>query len=150
MKTLEDKARRLVESLQTILDDLHGMEKKTAAAHAELSWQELRALHAVGRGECCPMRRLADTICLSLSSATGIIDRLVSKKLVRRDRAAGDRRVVEVALTDAGRALNERAIGGAAGYARGLLDTLASREQDELLALLSKVAERIEEKRREG
>ncbi|MDE2490100.1 MAG: MarR family transcriptional regulator [Elusimicrobia bacterium] len=148
MKTLEDKARRLVDSLQTILEEVHGIEKKNAAAHAELSWQELRALHAVGRGECCPMRRLADAVCLSLSSATGLIDRLVAKKLVKRDRAADDRRVVEVALTDEGRALNERTIGGAAAYARGLLENLDGREQEELLGLLDKIARGIDEKRR--
>jgi DNA-binding MarR family transcriptional regulator len=147
MKPSEDKARRLVDSLQTILEEVHGMEKKNAAAHAELSWQEMRALHAVGRGECCPMRRLADSICLSLSSATGIIDRLVSKKLVKRDRAAEDRRVVQVALTDEGRALNERTIGGAAAFARGLLETLDGGEQEELLALLDKMARAIEAKR---
>ncbi len=148
MKTSEDKARRLADELQVILEEVHGMEKKSIATREELSWQEMRALRAVGRKQCCPMTRLADCICLSVSSATGIIDRLVSKKLVRRDRAAVDRRVVQVALTDEGKAINEEAAGGAAAFAKGLLEGLDANEQDQFLGLLDKVARGIEEKRR--
>ena len=150
MKPSEDKARRLADELQVILEEVHGMEKKSAAAREELSWQEMRALRAVGRKECCPMTRLADCICLSVSSATGIIDRLVSKKLVRRDRAPEDRRVVQVALTDEGKALNEEAAGGAAAFARGLLEGLDAKEQDQFLELLGKVARKIEDGRAAG
>lgn len=94
------------------------------------------------------MSGLADAICLSLSSATGLIDRLVGKKLVKRDRSSEDRRVVQVELTDQGRALNEEAMEGPVEFARGLLKGLNAEEQDSLLALFRKISERIRREKR--
>jgi DNA-binding MarR family transcriptional regulator len=50
-----------------------------------------------------PMSRVADLLDASLSSATGIIDRMEERGLVERARAADDRRVVLVHLADGGR-----------------------------------------------
>lgn len=89
------------------------------------------------------MSGLADMICLSLSSATGLIDRLVSKKLVKRDRSSEDRRVVQVELTEQGRELNEEAMAGPVEFARGMLKGLNVEEQDALVSLFGKISERI-------
>ena len=140
---LEEKARRLVDHLQTVMEEAEAVDKKSSAAREKLSWQEVRVLRAVGRQDCCPMSGLADAICLSLSSATGLIDRLVSKKLVKRDRSSEDRRVVQVELTEHGKALNEEAMAGPVEFSRGLLKGLNGEEQDALIGLFRKISERI-------
>ena len=141
---LEEKARRLVDHLQTVMEEAESADKKNSAVREKLSWQEIRVLRAVGRQDCCPMSGLADAICLSLSSATGLIDRLVGKKLVKRDRSSEDRRVVQVELTDEGRVLNEEAMAGPVEFSRGLLKGLNTAEQDALLGLFGKISERIQ------
>ena len=140
---LEDRARRLTDHLQTVMEEAESVDKKSTAAREKLTWQEVRVLRAVGRQECCPMSGLADMICLSLSSATGLIDRLVSKKLVKRDRSSEDRRVVQVELTEQGRELNEEAMAGPVEFARGMLKGLNAEEQDALVTLFGKISERI-------
>ncbi len=145
---LEDRARRLVDHLQTVMEEAEAVDKKASAAREKLSWQEVRVLRAVGRQDCCPMSGLADAICLSLSSATGLIDRLVSKKLVKRDRSSEDRRVVQVELTEQGRVLNEEAMAGPVEFARGLLKGLNAEEQDALIGLFRKIADRIKDEKR--
>lgn len=147
---IEEKARRLAIPLQAVMEEAQAVDKRRAAAREDLSWQEIRALRAVGREDCCPMRRLADAICLSLSSATGLIDRLVEKKLVRRDRSSEDRRVVQVELTEQGRALAEKTMEGPVEVARGLLEPLTAEEQDTLLALMRKISERVESEKKAG
>jgi len=52
-----------------------------------------------------PMRVLAESLDVSQASATGIVDRMEQRGLVTRQRDGEDRRVVKVALTDAGRAM---------------------------------------------
>jgi DNA-binding MarR family transcriptional regulator len=52
-----------------------------------------------------PMGRLAEILDASMSSATGIIDRMEERGLVERVRVPGDRRVVLVRPTEAGEAL---------------------------------------------
>ncbi len=50
-----------------------------------------------------PMSRMADLLDVSLSNATGIVDRLEERGLVERVRVPDDRRVVLVRTTDLGR-----------------------------------------------
>lgn len=141
--SLEDRARKLTDHLHAVMEEAEAVDKKDTAVREKLSWQEVRVLRAIGRQDCCPMSALADRICLSLSSATGLIDRLVGKKLVKRDRAAEDRRVVQVELTDSGRALHEEAMRGPVGFSRELLKGLNAEEQEALVSLMRKAADRI-------
>jgi len=140
---IEDRARRLTDHLQTVMDEAESVDKKNSSVREKLTWQEVRVIRAAGRQECCTMSGLADAICLSLSSATGLIDRLVGKKLIKRDRSSEDRRVVQVVLTDEGKALHEETMAGPVGFAREVLRGLTTAEQDDLLALFAKISERI-------
>lgn len=142
MKSSEEKARKLVGPLQTVLEKAQALEKESAGS--DLKPQELRVLRAVGKRECPIMSAIADTICLSLSSVTGLIDRLVEKKLVKRDRSGDDRRTVQVELTDEGREAHQTALKAPLELARGLLAGLDSREQETLLELMDKAARRLE------
>lgn len=139
----DDKARRLVDQLQTVMEGAEGAVAKNAAALETLSSQEIRVLRTVGRHEHCIMSKIAEGIRLSLSSVTGLIDRLVEKRLVCRDRSAEDRRVVNVELTSEGKELHGSVIESQVRYASGLLKTLTAAEQDELLSLFGKLADRI-------
>lgn len=145
---LEERARRLTDHLQTVMEEAESVDKKNSSIREKLSWQEIRVLRAAGRQECCTMSGLADAICLSLSSATGLIDRLVGKKLIKRDRSSEDRRVVQVELTEQGKALNEEAMAGPVEFSRGLLKGLNAEEQESLLSLFRKISERIETEKR--
>jgi len=147
---LEERARRLTDHLQTVMDEAENADKKNSAVREKLSWQEIRVLRAAGRQECCTMSGLADAICLSLSSATGLIDRLVGKKLIKRDRSSEDRRVVQVELTEQGRELHEETMEGPVEFARGLLKGLNVEEQDSLVSLFGKISERIKSEKQTG
>lgn len=145
-----DKARLLVEHLQTVMEGAEGAVAKNASVCEALSSQEIRVLRTVGRSEYCIMSGIAERIRLSLSSVTGLIDRLVEKKLVCRSRSSEDRRVVQVELTDEGRELHQSALESQVKFASGLLKSLSAEEQDALLALFNKISERIKaEKERE-
>ena len=63
----------------------------------------LRQLSSAPTGRRC-MRDLAESTLITRSSCTRVVDRLLAAGLVRRAADVGDRRVVQVALTPAGRA----------------------------------------------
>jgi DNA-binding MarR family transcriptional regulator len=68
-----------------------------------LSMTQLHILNLVdGHGEMA-MSRLAEMLDVSLSNATGLIDRVEERGFVERFRVPSDRRVVMVRLTPAGR-----------------------------------------------
>jgi DNA-binding MarR family transcriptional regulator len=70
---------------------------------AGVSMTHLHLLWALERHGDMPMSQLAEVLDVSLSSATGIVDRMEERGLVDRVRVPDDRRVVLVRISDGGR-----------------------------------------------
>lgn len=67
-----------------------------------VSMAQLHILYTLHRSGEMPMSRLADVLNVSLSNATGLIDRLEERGYIERTRVPEDRRVVMVHLTASG------------------------------------------------
>ena len=74
----------------------HLVKSGVSMAHVHIMW--LLAHHGA-----MPMSRVAEMLDVSLSNATGLIDRMEERGLVERLRVPDDRRVVLVSLSDRGR-----------------------------------------------
>lgn len=115
-------------------------------AHAEITKRldaELRDEHDIGLGDYdvlirlarvpgaqLKMTELARRAMLSPSSLTRVVDRLVERQLIVRDRSAADSRVVHARLTDAGRT---RARAAARTHLRGIRSHFSGHLSDEQL-----------------
>lgn len=75
-----------------------------AVTTVNLTLAQYRVLAILGDG-CEAASVLAEKLAVSRPSVTGVVDGLVARGLVRRDQTEGDRRRVDVGLTDAGRLL---------------------------------------------
>lgn len=74
-----------------------------------ISMAQVNILYTLHRSGEMPMSRLADVLNVSLSNATGLIDRLEERGYIERTRVPEDRRVVLVRLTATGvQLLNEQ------------------------------------------
>jgi DNA-binding MarR family transcriptional regulator len=69
---------------------------------AEISMTHFHLLSMLDRHGAMAMSRIAELLGVSLSNATGLIDRVEERGFVERVRVPDDRRVVHVRLTDAG------------------------------------------------
>ena len=67
-----------------------------------LSMAQLNILYTLKRCGEMPMSRLAEMLNVSLSNATGLIDRIEERGLVERTRVPEDRRIVLIRVTPAG------------------------------------------------
>jgi DNA-binding MarR family transcriptional regulator len=74
-----------------------------------VSMTHFHVLTLLRHHDAMPMGRLAEILDASMSSATGIIDRMEERGLVERTRVPDDRRVVLVSATPAGLALVDEA-----------------------------------------
>src|SRR5687768_14764759 len=68
----------------------------------DLSPIQCHVLHLIEPGRPLPLSRLADTLSCDASNVTGLVDRLESRGLVRREASPRDRRVKVLHLTPAG------------------------------------------------
>src|SRR6059058_3152369 len=85
---------------------------KVGARLAEmgLSFSQAHALRLLDPDEPMPMSALAERLFCDASNVTGIADRLEARGLVRRQSAAGDRRVKALTITSAGIKLREQVV----------------------------------------
>jgi DNA-binding MarR family transcriptional regulator len=108
------------------------------AAELQLSPAQCHVLHLIEPERPIPMGRLAETLACDRSNVTGLVDRLESRGLVRREPSAADRRVKVLVLTPSGsrvRALLlERLTVPPATFAR-----LTIREQRMLVRILTRL-----------
>ena len=108
----------------------------------DLSREELRALWALGVGDCPrTMSVLAAMLNVPLSTATHLIDRLCERDLVVRTRSDEDRRVVEVEMSAEGRKRQAAAREMRLAMAKEWLEPLDSRERHLFLHLMEKITE---------
>src|SRR5438067_3671302 len=86
-----------------------------SAAEFDLSPVQCHVLHLIEPGRPLPMSRLADTLSCDASNVTGLVDRLESRGLVRRQPSARDRRVKVLQLTPTGARLRAQLLRQMAG-----------------------------------
>jgi DNA-binding MarR family transcriptional regulator len=87
------------------------------------------------------MSEISSLLGLALSSTTGLIDRLVERRLVERARPESDRRTVRVMLTTRGKRALETYAADRTRLARGMLERLEPREREVLLRFFRKMTE---------
>ncbi len=97
----------------SIIDDFRASMAELKCVGSErmvrlgISMAQLHVMHLLeGHGELA-MSRLADMLDVSLSAATGLVDRVEERGFVERIRVPADRRVVLVRITPAGRQMLE-------------------------------------------
>ncbi len=125
--------------IATLLDELAAHTPAGMMRHLRrwpagpLSLVHLNVLSLLDEEGSLPMRALADALDVSQASTTGIVDRMEQRGLVARRRDGDDRRVVRVALTDAGDQLISGMATERLGRLSSLLDELTNDELDALL-----------------
>jgi MarR family transcriptional regulator, organic hydroperoxide resistance regulator len=110
------------------------------ASEFDLSPAQCHVLHLIEPGRPVPMGRLAEALACDASNVTGLVDRLESRGLVRRQASAEDRRIKVLELSPAGERLRsvvlERMTKPPASLSR-----LSAAEQQALVRILRRLLE---------
>lgn len=106
----------------------------------ELTFSQWTTLVALHDGRITTASDLAHNICHDAGSLTRLIDQMVKRGLVSRQRSETDRRVVALSLTARGRALVEQLAPRVMDLWNALLSGFSHAEIDTLIALLTRLA----------
>ncbi|MEU5437770.1 MarR family transcriptional regulator [Streptomyces sp. NPDC020719] len=126
----------LMDALWDSLADYYG-DFTSAAAEVSLTASQAKMLTVLRRGPAS-MRSLATTLHCDASNVTGIVDRLESRALVRREPSPTDRRVKNVVLTEEGAQAVETVRAGMHGT-HTALDALTAADRGALRDLLRRL-----------
>jgi MarR family transcriptional regulator, lower aerobic nicotinate degradation pathway regulator len=126
-----DSIRRIVRMLR--------VGSRAAEKHVGLSGAQLFVLHALSRQAGQSLNELAERTRTHQSSVSVVVQRLVDRGLVTRERSDGDSRRLELSLTSYGHELLRDAPDAAQNRLINALDRLPAANQSKLASLLSQL-----------
>jgi DNA-binding MarR family transcriptional regulator len=110
----------------------------------ELHPREFTVLRAVKANDGQSQQTLAERLHIPPSRMVAIVDELESRGLVERRPDPHDRRVRALYVTELGQALLEEAFDLVVEHERAISDVLTAEERAEFLALLNRIAGRLD------
>jgi len=140
----EENINRFLEVLESVTKIFASIEY--CREDPSLTKYDLFALDVIYNQKGIIMSQLAKKLIVGMSTATGIIDKLVNKNLVERRRNHDDRRLVKLMLNTRG---NEIAISHQnrkAEIVRQTLKLLSLKDQESLISILEKLSRKIRQK----
>jgi DNA-binding MarR family transcriptional regulator len=119
-------------------------EQTSSLLDYDLTLQQIRAFAFIlARGQT-PISKLADALGIRPNVATGIIQRLVDRGLIKRREDSADRRVRLLSVTDRGLALIDELSGIVLAKGRELLDRLSDEQLHQLRDIFAAMEPRPE------
>lgn len=119
-------------------------------ARIGLSPASATVLHVLESNPDLSLGRLADALLVQRPNMTKLVNRLVAKKLVRRDAALGDKRQVALGLTEAGRKLAVKARDVLRDHDEASLAILKPAERKQFLHLVARMLAGLESNDKPG
>lgn len=108
MENNAETISEVIDNLRRAITAINDYSKK-AEKETELTGPQLWAIKIVAKSAPIKVSEVARQMYLHPATVVGILDRLESKGLVQRTRSTEDRRVVEIDLTEQGRAVIDKA-----------------------------------------
>lgn len=112
-----------------------------------LTVPQMIVLREIARHDHAPIGRIAESVSLSQATVTQIIDRLVARELVERQRGLADRRQVLLNVTPTGRQVAESGTNILQEDFMESFSRLAEWEQTSILSSLQRIAAMINAER---
>jgi len=121
------------------------LERALVESGHDLNFSQFRVLKALSACERITLSELAREVDHDAGALTRMLDRLQEKGYVRRKPRDDDRRVVDICLTEAGRALWVSIRKSADGVSELAQSDLSAAERDQLLNLLKRVQQTLDQ-----
>ncbi len=139
----QDSAQRALRALTRALSVLDSVQSDLWREQG-LTATQLRVLSRLRRAGSASVGEIAESLQVTPSTATGLVERLVQRRVVRRRPRSGDRRVVDVSLTEAGKRAVDRLVQAEIDRLTPALASIPPGEIDTLARMLDGLAAELE------
>jgi DNA-binding MarR family transcriptional regulator len=136
-KLIKEQAQRIFAAVGVIERSL---EKDLMTVEMDLTIPQVRTLMAIYKNKRCTMSELCKFTGFANSALTGIVDRMIKKKLVQRVRDENDRRIVNVVATKSGLVLADEYARKIMKHASVILEKLDEDERENIVVFVEKIA----------
>jgi DNA-binding MarR family transcriptional regulator len=149
-KSREDFIQELANQLSMGLDKLQKVTLKHIINSSNsnlqnMSLSQINVLAFLESRKNARMKDIGDELGIKASSVTHLVDKLIKEELVERFHIPDDRRVIEVNLSEKGKALLGELKKGSNKYWKKILEKFDETECEELLRLTKKMDDSLSE-----
>lgn len=134
-----DKVNRLIEAMQRLILKMQEVDNTCLTLTQDVSKKELALISFIGRQKEVIMTEASDYLEVPMSTATGVVDKLVNKGYLVRHHSQEDRRIVKVGCSAYGKETCNLVQKMVMKMGKTILNDLSDKDQDNLVGLLEKV-----------
>ena len=120
------------------------VEFEKRAEALDITKPQYHVLSRLWNGDGVLTSVIAKDVCITVSTMTGVLDRLEAKGYIRRAASVTDRRAVEIWLTNEGRAMQKPLIKIIADINNKALDGFSEEQRERFLKALDKVGDNLD------
>ncbi len=113
--------------------------QKNELTRGIISLPQMTILEYLYRKDTCIMSDIANLLSVSMSAATGLTDRMIKNKLLKRSRSIKDRRVVKITITPRGRKVARSVMLQRYKMIKKIFGKISIEERRKYLGILKKV-----------
>ena len=143
-KVKKEKIDRFNSALQKLLLTMQGVDASCMEMSKDLSKREFTLLVYLGENGYAIMSDVSGFLQVPMSTATGIVDKLVEKGYFMRFHSEEDRRTVMVTLGKHGKELYQYLQQQLAKMCTRILGDLTDKQQDDFVSLLEKATSNLQ------
>jgi DNA-binding MarR family transcriptional regulator len=141
---MEDEINdQILEAILKLTRDLKGSISESFE-HSHLTMLQCQALECIKRKAGTHMGDIASHFATTMPTATALVDKLITAKLVKRENDLKDRRIIRISLTKPGEKLLVEVRKQSANKMKKLLSYLPKQDKLELLRILEILAQKSE------
>jgi len=134
---IEDKKiERFIDGMQGMFVKMQEIDNRCMKVAKDVSKREFVLLVLIGKSEGMIMREVADHLQIPMSTATGIVDKLVEKDYLSRQYSTEDRRIVKVELSHAGRKVYQLMNESMYVFCKTTLEKFSDQDQEKFISFL--------------
>jgi len=134
---------QILEAMFKLVRDFKGSMSDNFV-HSHLTMLQCQALECIKKKAGMHMGDIASHFATTMPTATSLVDKLITAKLVKRENDAKDRRIVKIFLTKIGEKMLIEVKKQRAGKMKKLLSYLPNQDKLELLRILETLAQKSE------
>lgn len=144
MSSTKGQVKQFTDALETMLLKMKEVDNTCIEVSKDISQREFGLVVALGKEKSLIMSEIADLIMVPMSTATGIVDKLVSKGYLMRFYSEEDRRIVRIGLSKYGSELFELLEKMMTKFGYHILEGFEDTEKEQFIYLLQKATRNLD------
>lgn len=131
-----EKTERFIDGLQSMLLKMQEIDNRCMQTSKDISKREFVLVVMVAKNGEMIMREVADHLQIPMSTATGIVDKLVEKDYLKRQYSPEDRRIIKIELSKAGKETYKLMSESMCVFGETILKKFSEEDQEKFISCL--------------